>query len=278
MMLGTAVIVFREVLEASIIIGILSASTRDVPKRNYWIFAGLMLGLMGSAIVAASTNVIAAFASGMGQELFNAIVLGIAVLMLAWHNIWMSSHGAELANNARGVASNIREGRSESSILLFVVGLAVLREGSETVLFLYGIVTSSDIGIDVMVFGALVGALAGVVVGYAIYSGLLRIPMRWFFMVTTALVLLLAAGMASTAAHFLIQADFIPALVSPLWNTSAVLSENSILGTLLQSLIGYDDRPSGMQVIFYISTLALISIGMRMSAKPNTLIKTSGKY
>ena len=277
-MFGTAIIVFREVLEASIIIGILSASTRDVPRRNYWISAGLMLGLVGSAIVAASTNIIATFASGMGQELFNAIVLGFAVLMLAWHSIWMSSHGAKLANNARGVASNIRAGHSESSILLFVVGLAVLREGSETVLFLYGIATSSDTGTHAMLFGGLLGALAGVFVGYAIYSGLLRIPMRWFFKVTTALVLLLAAGMASMAAHFLIQADLIPALVSPLWDTSAVVSENGIFGTLLQSLIGYDDRPSGMQVIFYISTLVLISIGMRMSANLYTLIKSTGKY
>lgn len=275
-MFGTAIIVFREVLEAAIIIGIVSAATRGVAGRTRWLIAGLLAGLIGSGIVAASTDVIASFASGVGQELFNASVLGIAVLMLAWHNVWMASHGAELAKKARLVANNISEGRSECSILMVVVGLAVLREGSETVLFLYGIAASEVGGAHAMLFGGLVGALAGVVVGYTIYAGLLRIPMRWFFAATGGLVLLLAAGMASTAAHFLIQADFIPALASPLWDTSSALSENGIAGVLLHSLIGYDARPAGMQVVFYIAVLLVISLSMRLARKPRKSIQTTG--
>ena len=110
-------------------------------------------------------------ASGVGQELFNAGVLGIAVLMLAWHNVWMASHGAQLAINARNVGASIREGRSECSILLVVVGLAVLREGSETVLFLYGISASAASGANGMLFGGLLGTLAGIAVGYTLYAG-----------------------------------------------------------------------------------------------------------
>ncbi len=145
------------------------------------------------ALVAAFTDVIGSFASGIGQELFNAIVLGIAVLMLAWHNIWMSSHGAELAANARAVGGDIRDGRSECSALLLIVGLAVLREGSETVLFLYGI-AASESGRSSMLFGGLAGMVLGIVAGYAVYAGLLRVPLRWFFKATSVLVLLLAAG------------------------------------------------------------------------------------
>lgn len=280
-MFGTAVIVFREVLEAAIIIGIVAAATRQVKGRKLWLVAGLLLGLIGSAFVAASTELIASFASGVGQELFNAIVLGVAVLMLAWHNIWMAKHGAELAMQARNVASSIREGKSECSILLIVVGLAVLREGSETVLFLYGISASDGAGTNAMLLGGLMGAFAGVMVGYTIYAGLLRIPMRWFFSATSALVLLLAAGMASSAAKFLIQADMLPALASPLWDTSAALPENGILGMLLHSLVGYDAHPAGMQVIFYIGVMALIGLGMKLTAtspKPErkNLIKTTG--
>ncbi|MGB4812676.1 MAG: FTR1 family protein [Methylophilaceae bacterium] len=265
-MFETAIIVFREVLEAAIIIGIVAAATREVPGRHRWLIAGLVAGLIGSAIVAASTDAIANFASGVGQELFNAIVLGIAVLMLAWHNIWMTSHGAELASHAKNVGINIREGRSESSILMLVVGLAVLREGSETVLFLYGISTSANSSANAMLLGGLAGALAGVVVGYTLYAGLLRIPMRWFFNVTSILVLLLAAGMASTAAKFLIQADLLPALATPLWNTSATVPEGSVVGMLLHSLIGYDARPAGMQVIFYIAVILTIGLGMKFMA------------
>lgn len=275
-MFGTAIIVFREVLEAALIIGIVAAATRDVPGRKRWLTAGLLAGLIGSAIVAASTDAIGAFASGVGQELFNAIVLGIAVLMLAWHNIWMSSHGVELANHARNIGANISEGRSERSILAVVVGLAVLREGSETVLFLYGIAASDGTNTASMLAGGLIGTLSGVVLGYGVYAGLLRIPMRWFFAATGALVLLLAAGMASQAAKFLIQADLLPSLGAPLWDTSALVSAQSLTGMLLHSLIGYDARPAGLQVLFYLVALSAIGIGMKLPRRKNISINTKG--
>jgi high-affinity iron transporter len=267
-MFGTAIIVFREVLEASIIIGILAAATHNIPGSRRWLVAGLLAGLAGSAVVAASTDAIGSLANGIGQEIFNAIVLGIAVLMLAWHNIWMSSHGAALAANARMVGSEIRDGNSECSALLVIVGLAVLREGSETVLFLYGIAASNDGGQSSMIFGGMVGLLIGIVVGYALYAGLLRIPMRWFFAATGILVLLLAAGMASQAARFLIQADLLPSLASPLWDTSAALPESGLPGMLLHSLIGYDSRPAGMQIVFYLIALVAIFSGMKWAARP----------
>ena len=141
-MLATAIIIFREVLEAALIIGILAAATRNISGSRRWLVAGVLVGLIGSGMVAASTDVIGQLANGIGQEIFNAIVLGIAVTMLAWHNIWMSSHGAALAANASALGRDISDGRSESSALFLIVGLAVLREGSESVLFLYGIAAS----------------------------------------------------------------------------------------------------------------------------------------
>jgi high-affinity iron transporter len=266
-MFGTAIIVFREVLEASIIIGILAAATRSIPGSRRWLVAGLLAGLAGSGVVAASTDAIGSLANGIGQEIFNAIVLGIAVLMLAWHNIWMSSHGAVLAANAKLVGRDIRDGNSECSVLLVIVGLAVLREGSETVLFLYGIAASNDGGQSSMILGGMVGMLLGIAVGYTLYAGLVRVPMRWFFAATGILVLLLAAGMASQAAHFLIQADLLPSLAAPLWDTSAVLPESGLPGMLLHSLIGYDSRPAGMQIVFYLTALVAIFIGMKWAAR-----------
>jgi high-affinity iron transporter len=264
-MFGTAVIVFREVLEAALIIGIVTAATRDVPNSSRWISAGVLLGLLGAMLVAAFTDSIAELASGMGQELFNAIILLIAVGMLAWHNIWMASHGAQLAASARSVGKAIQDGAKECSVLLAVVGIAVLREGSETVLFLYGIVTSDQVGASTLLLGGLVGMAAGIAVGYTLYKGLLRIPMRWFFSATSILVLLLAAGMASQAAAYLVQADLVPALVSPMWDTSEALPEKSVPGMLLHSLVGYDARPAGMQLVFYVVTLVFISIGMKLT-------------
>jgi high-affinity iron transporter len=142
------------------------------------------------------------------------------------------------------------------------VALAVLREGAETVLFLYGVATSSENGLRDTVAGGATGVAAGALVGGLLYAGMLRIPLKWFFTAAGALVLLLAASMASQVARLLIQADLLPSLAAPLWDTSEVLSGDSALGTLLHGLIGYDPQPSGMQMVFYGVTLIAIASGM----------------
>lgn len=261
-MFASAVIVFREVLEAAILIGILAAATRDVPGRTRWLIGGVLAGLPAAGLVAVFTQRIANAVSGVGQEIFNAMVLGAAVVMLAWHNLWMSKHGASLAAEARGVGNQVREGRSERSVLLLVVGLAVLREGAETVLFLFGI-ASSETGASSMVVGGLAGLLGGVLTGYALYAGLLRIPPHQFFRITSILVLLIAAGMASQSTRFLIQADLLPSLASPLWDTSSIIAQSSITGALLHGFIGYEERPAGMQIVVYLIVLLSIALGMR---------------
>ena len=262
-MFAAALIVFRESLEASLIISIMAAATRGIPFRNRWILSGVLAGLAGAALVASSMEAISNIASGMGQELFNAIILTLAVGMLAWHNIWMSAHGREMASQAQNAAREISDGTRERSVIFLVVALAVLREGSETVLFLYSLATSSDGGLPSTVSGGLSGLGAGLLVGALLYAGLLRIPLRWFFSITGILVLLLAASMASQAARFLIQADLLPSLGAPLWDTSDVLSQTTALGTLLHSLVGYDAQPAGMQVMFYVAVLIAITCGMR---------------
>ncbi|WP_309678350.1 FTR1 family protein [Polaromonas sp.] len=262
-MFAAALIVFRESLEASLIISIMFAATRGIPSRARWVVAGILAGLTGAALVASSMELISSTASGMGQELFNAAILTLAVGMLAWHNIWMAVHGREMAAQAASAARAINDGTRERSVIFIIVALAVLREGSETVLFLYSLATSSEDGLRTTVGGGLSGLAAGLLVGGLLYAGLLRIPLRWFFSVTGILVLLLAASMASQAARFLIQADLLPSLGAPLWDTSAVLPQTTAVGTLLHGLIGYDAQPAGMQIVFYVVVLASIAAGMR---------------
>jgi high-affinity iron transporter len=263
-MIATALIVFREVLEAALIVGIVSAATRGIPGRGRWIAGGLGAGLLGSILVAAGANAISQLAEGMGQELFNASILGLAVVMLAWHNIWMTSHGKELASNARRIGADVRSGTSAMSVVLVVIGVAVLREGAETVLFLYGIAASGETGRAQMIAGGLAGVAGGVLVGVLLFRGLLRIPLKHFFNVTSALVLLLAAGMAAQAARFLIQADKLPSLASPLWDTSRIVSNSSMLGKALTGLVGYDAQPAGMQIAAFVVVLAAIALGMAL--------------
>jgi high-affinity iron transporter len=277
-MFGTALIVFRETLEAALIVGIVAAATRGIPGRFRWIASGIGAGILGSLLVAAGAGVLSQLAQGMGQELFNASILGVAVAMLAWHNIWMSVHGRELAANANRIGGDIRTGAKEMSVLLVVIAIAVLREGSETVLFLYGVAISGNESSAPMVAGGAIGLAGGVAVGWLLFKGLLRIPLRWFFSATSFLVLLLAAGMASQAARFLIQADKIPSLAAPLWDTSWLVSNSSLVGKALQGIVGYDAQPAGMQMAFFVAVLAAIVAGMawaRRRAEPQAPAHTA---
>lgn len=268
-MLGSAIIVFREVLEAALIIGIIAAATRNMPTRNAWLIAGIAAGVVGSLIVASLTGQIADMAEGMGQELFNAGVLALAAMMLAWHNIWMARHGAQLARDAKKLGADVASGGREMSALALVVTLAILREGSETALFLYGMLAGGSESMTSIIGGGLIGLALGMTAGFGLYAGFLNIPPRLFFASTSGLILLLACAMSSQVARFLVQADLLPTLGNPVWNTSWLLDNTSIFGRFLHTLIGYEAMPSGIQVVFYMTTMMLILTGMYL-VRPRT--------
>ena len=261
-MLSTAIIVFREVLEAALIISIVIAATRGVMHRGKWVMLGVAGGLLGAGVVAIFADVIADALTGRGQELFNAGILFTAVTMLGWHNIWMKQHGRELAMQMSAVGRSISEGNRPLRILAVVIGLALLREGSEVVLFLYGIASAQETSSGSMLTGGLLGIVAGSVLGYLLYRGLLKIPSKHLFAVTGWLILLLAAGMSAHGAGYLVQVDLLPPLGHAIWDTSSIISEQSITGKLLSTLVGYIARPDGIQVFFYLSTILLIGAMM----------------
>ncbi|HUC72554.1 MAG TPA: FTR1 family protein [Stellaceae bacterium] len=266
-MLATAIIVFREVLEAALVVGIVLAASRGVPGRGLWISGGIVAGILGASVVAGCAEAIAAAVDGIGQELFNATILFTAVVMLGWHNIWMNRHGRELASAAASLGKAVVGGSRPLYALGLVVGIAVLREGSEVVLFLYGIAVASGVGALSMLAGGVLGLIGGVAIGWLIYFGLLAIPVKRLFTVTSWLILLLAAGMASQGAAFLMQANLLPSFGNDLWDTSSILGERSVLGTLLHVLIGYSAQPAGIQVIFYLATILIIGSLMRLLAR-----------
>jgi high-affinity iron transporter len=262
-MLSALILVFREVLEAALIVTIVAAATRSVAARWRWINAGIALGALGALLVALLAGQIGELADGVGLELFNAGVLLAAVGMIGWHVIWMARHGRALAAEMNTVGREVTQGSRPLWALLLVIALAVLREGSEVVLFLYGLVLSGS-GSEQMAIGAGAGLAAGVGLGLALYWGLLRIPMRHFFSATNGLLLLLAAGLAAQAAGFLNQADLLPTLGRQLWDSSWLLTEQSLLGQTLHTLIGYQARPMGVQVLAYLITVVLLISGMKL--------------
>src|SRR4051812_50038275 len=118
-MLATAIIVFREVLEAALIVGIVLAASRGIAYRGAWIAGGIAAGMIGATLVAAGAETIASAAAGMGQELFNAAILLAAVVMLGWHNIWMTTHGRGMA----GAAHRLGAGGGGGGGPLWAVGV-----------------------------------------------------------------------------------------------------------------------------------------------------------
>lgn len=263
-MLATLIIVFREVIEAGLVIGIVLAATRGVPLRGLWVGGGVAGGIAGACLVAGFTDVIANLMEGAGQELFNATVMGIAVFMLAGHNIWMAREGRHIAQEMQTLGKDVTSGRRSLLALAIVVSVAVLREGSEVVLFLYGISLSAGSSVMSMFSGGAIGLALGAVISAAMYSGLMRIPTRHLFAVTSWLIALLAAGMASQAIVFLQQAGIVTVLSRVVWDTSGVLSDGSIAGKALHTLVGYADRPTGIQLLVYVSTLVAIFTLMRL--------------
>ncbi|MGA9488120.1 MAG: FTR1 family protein [Methylocella sp.] len=257
-MLGALIIVFREVIEAGIIVGIMLAVTKGVPSRGRWIATGVGAGIAGAALLAVFADQISNSLAGIGQELFNAGILIVAVIMLAWHNIWMARHGRQMAAQMKEVGDAVAKGSRSLAAVAIVVAVAVLREGSEIVLFLYGLVIAGGSSAWGLVAGGLIGLLLGCGVTALTFLGLVKIPGRYLFGVTTFLITFLAAGLAAQCVVFLQQAGIATALEDTVWDTSAILSDRSLIGRMLHTLIGYTDQPSGMQLLVYTLTLIMI--------------------
>jgi high-affinity iron transporter len=264
-MLAALIIVFREVFEAGLIVGIVLAVTRAVEHRNRWIMGGLVAGVLGACLVAAFAGALSQLFEGMGQELFNAAILGIAVVMLTWHNVWMASHGKQMAGELRAIGQAVAEGSKSLLALAVVVGVAVLREGSEVALFLYGIAASEGSSTVSLLAGGVLGLVLGGAVCLLTYAGLLRIPPRALFTTTTVLITLLAAGMAAQAVAFLERANWLTALDTVVWDSGWMIPEDGILGRTLHTLVGYTDQPTEMQLVAYALVILITIALMRLT-------------
>jgi high-affinity iron transporter len=263
-MIAALIIVFREVIEAGLIVGIVLAATAGVPTRSRYVSLGVAAGVLGACLVAAFAGELGSLFQGSGQEFFNATILLLAVLMLTWHNVWMASHGREMARELKAAGHKVKTGERTLAALSVVVGVAVLREGSEVVLFLYGIAAQGGTSATAMVAGGTLGLLAGAGVSALMYFGLLTIPPGKLFQVTSGLITLLAAGMAAQAVIFLQNGGLLEYFTGTVWDTSWLIKEDSITGRLLHTLVGYSEAPNGAQLIAYAATILMIVMLMRL--------------
>lgn len=265
-MLAALLIVFREVLEAGLIVGIVLAATTGTPGRLRFIAFGSAAGLAGAALLAVFAQRIADAFAGSGQEIFNAAVLMAAVVMLTWHTVWMAHHARDLSRDMKALGQSVAVGDRTLVAMAVVVGVAILREGAEVVLFLYGVAVSGGEAPAAVLVGGLGGIGLGGLLSWLIYRGLLIIPTGRLFSVTNVLLSLLAAGMAGQAAVYLVRAGLLPTLGDQMWDTSSLLPDNGLLGRALHALVGYSDRPMGVQIAAYVGVLTILLVLQRMLA------------
>ena len=271
-MIPSFIILFREILEISIILSIICAATRGVVGRGKFIMFGVGGGLLGAGLIAIFARQISDAVDGMGQEVFNGSVLLLAAAMIAWTTIWMQTHGRELAQKIKQVSNSVREGELPLYSVSAVVALSMWREGAEIVLFMTGILSTSTDGVLAIAGGALAGALLAATIGGLIYFGLITLSSRHLFRVTGWMLIFLSAGMASAGAGYLAAADVLPTLIPQLWDSGAWLAEDSLVGKVLHAMLGYSERPSGIQLAFYVATLSGILLALRaQKPRPATI-------
>ncbi len=253
-MFSSFIVTFREVLEMALIVGVVLAATVGLPGRMRWILGGMAAGVLGSCVVAFFTESISNFAHGVGQELFNAMILFTASLIIGWTAIWMKTHARTMVKKIKEQGVKIVDGELPKITLSLIIGLAVLREGAEIVLFTYGMLASGQ-AVHEVLSGCALGLAVGALIGFGIYKGLVAIPTKYIFQVTTWLLLLLTAGMSSMGAKYLVAAGYFDTMSSTVADFSAILSEKSTFGKIMQVLFGYSERPMEIQVVFYLVTL-----------------------
>lgn len=256
-MFATLLIVFREAFEAGLVISVILSACKGIDIK-WQVISGIVLGLVFACILAGFTNTIENLLSGRGLEVFNACLLSLTAIMLTWQITWMSTHGKEIAEKSSSQAIDIIKNQSNKFSIAVIVMVAVMREGSEVVMFLYSIMVSSGTGVKSIVIGGLLGILLGTIVSWITYKGLVLISIRKIFLYSNILLSLIAAGLVSQATGILASIDLLPALGYNIWDTSNVLSDNGWFGNVMRAIFGYTSTPMGVQLLSWVITLLVI--------------------
>ena len=259
-MAATFVVTLREGFEAALLLGIVYACLDRFGARVHyrWVTLGGALGLVASILMGIAVTFLSGPLLDLGPDLVGAAVIFAAVGLLTWHGWWMSRHAHAMRNDVqRRVAE--AEANRRFSVLGLIAFTGVFREGAETVLFLWGLVSQTAEGAG---WGGLAGGVLGVVtaaaLGLAVFRGGTRLSVRAFFTVTSVVLLLVAAGLFSTGLGKLQGLGVLPP-TDALWDTSFLLSDHGLVGGFATGLVGYRARPTLVEVAGYALYLVVAS-------------------
>jgi len=266
-MLATFVVVWRESLEAVLVVAILLAYLRRIGQADKYryIYLGVAIALAACLGFARIAAFLEGLFEGAGEEIFQASIIAVAVIVVTTMVIWMHRQAGTLRASLEDQAALAIEGGQVFSLAL-LAGIAVFREGAETVLFLWGLAMSGHASAGAMLGAGVAGAATAIVMGYLLFLGAAHLNLKVFFEVTAVALLLIAAGMLAQAANKLIGVGMLPPIVGQVWNSAWLLDERGPLGSLAAALLGYRSRPSLMEVAVYLLYFPPVLFLMRHAA------------
>lgn len=261
-MLAALLITLREGLEAALIVGIVIGYLKKIGylDRQRYAWLGVLVALAGSVGLAFGLQRLGVELEGQVEQIFEGTTMFLAVIVLTWMIFWMRYQARFLkAGLERDVRQATLSGQNWG--LFGLTFVAVFREGVETALFLSAAAFANE-GTTTLI-GAVVGLVIAVALGWAMYASAIRLNIRRFFDVTSILLLLFAAGLLAHGVHEFQEAGLLPFMTTTVWDTSHILSEESLIGSLLKSLFGYNADPSLLEVLAYIGYYAVILSAIR---------------
>jgi high-affinity iron transporter len=254
---ATFVITLREAFEAALLLGIVYTYLDKVGRRaqSHYVTQGALAGVLASILLGVLVNTLSGPLLDLGPDLIGIAVLLVAVVVLTWHGWWMRQH-------ARAVKGDVQRRLDEASqtsrlwVVAVIAFTGVFREGAETVLFLWGLLSQASVSGMSGAVGAALGIGTAGLLGWLIFRGGRRVSLSRFFAVTSVLLLLVAAGLLGTAVGRLQTLGFLPA-TGVAWDTSWLLDDHGTVGGFLTGLVGYRAQPSTLEVAVYAVYVAL---------------------
>jgi high-affinity iron transporter len=268
-MLANFFITFRETLEAVLVVGIILAYlSRTGQKRfNVSVWWGVAAGIAGSILAAVLFYLFFGGLSGRTEQIFEGITMLVAAVLLTWMILWMMKQ--------EHVVKEIEEKVSKETVkshplgIAILAGVAVFREGVETVIFLSA---ASFVAGGMSFAGAFLGMLVAILLGYIFFMGIKKIKIKLFFQVTSIVLILFAAGLVAYGIHEFQEASVLPTFIEHVYDINHVIDEKGTVGSLLKALFGYNGNPSLLEIISYLGYLLLCYVLYRNIEKIHKII------
>ena len=257
-MLSSLLITLREGLEAALIVGIILAYLARTDNRQGFkpVWLGVSLAVLVSLIAGVLIYLLAGELNGQAEEIFEGIAMFLAAGVLTWMIFWMRKQAVNIKAHLHAQIQSVLI-RGSSLGLVILAFVVVVREGIETVLFLFAATRVAESPV-LFTVGGFLGLAIAIAIGYSIYKGASRLNLRAFFNVTSLVLILFAAGLLAHGIHEFHETGIIPPVVEHVWNINHILPEKSTFGRFLTAIFGYNGNPSLVEVVIYPVYLALV--------------------